>query len=119
MFEFLFSARWQPGKIFHICAGQQNSLTVGELFELSFDLLGLAERKPKILTENAPPVMSTVSTSGASCSSSILDARFRATYARPVSVRIHVAMLTGLATKFPNIDLQDLKAHATQRSDIA
>ena len=51
VFDFLFAAHWQPREIRHICAGPPNSLTVGELFELCFDLLGLGERKPKILTE--------------------------------------------------------------------
>jgi nucleoside-diphosphate-sugar epimerase len=66
VFDFMFAAQWQPNKILHICAGPQNSLTIGELFELSFDLLGLAERKPKILTQeefnaNAASILSTAS----------------------------------------------------------
>jgi hypothetical protein len=52
VFDFLFAAEWRPGEIIHICAGPQNSLTVGELFALSFDQLGLVQRKPKLITED-------------------------------------------------------------------
>lgn len=50
VFDFLFAERWEPGRIVHICAGPQNSLTVGELFEMTFDVLGFAQR-PEILSE--------------------------------------------------------------------
>jgi nucleoside-diphosphate-sugar epimerase len=51
IFDFLFAERWEPGQIVHICAGPQNSLTVGELFEMTFDVLGSAKKRPEIISQ--------------------------------------------------------------------
>ncbi len=51
VFDFLFADKWQPGKIFHVCAGPEHSLRVDELFALTFDLLGLSAKRPTIVTQ--------------------------------------------------------------------
>jgi len=51
IFDFLFAERWEPGRIVRICAGPQNSVTVDELFEITFDVLGLAKKRPAILSQ--------------------------------------------------------------------
>lgn len=66
VFELLFAEHWRAGEIVHVCAGPAKALTVGELFELSFDLLGHAERRPRIVSdadfeENAAAILSTPS----------------------------------------------------------
>ena len=52
IFDFLFEERWKSGRIFHICAGSKNSLTVAELFDLTFHILGLTEKRPEILSQD-------------------------------------------------------------------
>ena len=66
IFDFLFADEWRPGKIFHVCAGPQHSLTVDELLRLTFDLLGLSGTRPRIVTRhefdrNARDILSTPS----------------------------------------------------------
>ncbi|MFL6449564.1 MAG: SDR family oxidoreductase [Bryobacteraceae bacterium] len=52
IFDFLFANRWRPGEIFHLCAGPEHSLRVDELFAMTFDLLGMSARRPRIVTQD-------------------------------------------------------------------
>ncbi|MFL6417491.1 MAG: SDR family oxidoreductase, partial [Bryobacteraceae bacterium] len=51
VFDFLFADHWRPGNIFHLCAGLEHSLTIDELFGLTFDLLGASGTRPTIVTQ--------------------------------------------------------------------
>jgi nucleoside-diphosphate-sugar epimerase len=50
IFDVFFEQQWKPGEIIHICAGPENSLTVGELFDLTFDLFSHAGNRPEIVS---------------------------------------------------------------------
>jgi len=50
VFAFLFEDQWKPGEIFHICTGPGRSLTVGELFDLTFDVFTDAGARPDIVS---------------------------------------------------------------------
>jgi long-chain acyl-CoA synthetase len=50
IFDLLFEEHWKPGEIVHICAGRENSLTVGELFDITFDFFANAGSRPEIVS---------------------------------------------------------------------
>ena len=50
VFAFLFEEQWKPGEIVHVCAGPERSLTVGELFDLTFDVFTDAGARPDIVS---------------------------------------------------------------------
>lgn len=49
-FDRLFEERWRAGEIIHICAGPEHSLTVDDLFKLTFDSFRAPGGRPDIVT---------------------------------------------------------------------
>ena len=50
VFDTLFEERFEPSQIVHICAGPERSLTVSELFDLTFDVFGRHRKRPRIIS---------------------------------------------------------------------
>jgi nucleoside-diphosphate-sugar epimerase len=50
-FELLFEDHFRPGEFVHICAGRERSLTVGELFETTFDSLSMKGKRPSLVDQ--------------------------------------------------------------------
>ena len=49
VFDVLFGEFFLPGEIVHICAGREGSLSVSELFDMTFDGLPVKGKRPEIV----------------------------------------------------------------------